>query len=143
MLETGLVSVVQAKGRQAQDQARAWARERVAIIICSGVETEQSRARVINGLSVAQGFKQAGDTVVVLFDEAGTAAAAQLANPTDRSHRRLKAVWDEIAGVCGFCSTEFGVKDHIQTAGIPLLSECECQPSVHEHMVEGYKVLIF
>ncbi len=116
---------------------------KVAVVVFANTETHEGLARVHNALEVAKEFKEAGDEVRLVFDGAGTQALATLVDPEHRAHALFKTVRDTVAGACRFCAAAFGVKDRLESAGIPLLDEYDQHPSLRRLVVEGYQVLTF
>ncbi len=117
---------------------------KVALVVFADAEASHSDlARVVNALEVAKEFKGAGDEVQIIFDGAGTASAATLAEPNHKGHRLYAAVQDTVAGVCAFCARAFGVYEKAQSLGIPLLDEYEKHPSLRSRLVEGYQIITF
>lgn len=117
--------------------------KKVAIVVLSGTGTHEGLARVVNALGTAKEFHQQGDDVKVIFDGAGTQAAAEIADPSHRSHRIFTAVQDVVHGACHFCSGAFGVRDKIEATSIPLLDEYEGHPSLRSFVDGEYVVLTF
>jgi hypothetical protein len=116
---------------------------KAAIVILASPETLEGLGRVVNALQVARELAQAGDTVTIIFDGAGTIAAAELANPEHRSHRLYAAVRDRVAGACAYCAAAFGVKDKVEAAGAPLLDDFNQHPSLRRYLVDGDQILTF
>jgi hypothetical protein len=116
---------------------------KIAIIVLAGTETHEGLGRVVNALETAKEFHEQGDDVAVVFDGAGTQAAAALSDPEHRSHRVFASVRDTVHGACQFCSGAFGVRDKIEAANIPLLDEYEGHPSIRSLIVGEYVVLTF
>lgn len=50
---------------------------------------------------------------------------------------------DKITGVCDYCALSFGVKNKVEKAGLPLLSEYKKHPSLRTLFAEGYSVINF
>lgn len=53
----------------------------------------------------------------------------ELSAPDHRLHRGFKQVKDEVVGAC---ATSFGVREEVQTSGIPLLTEYKGHQSLRE-----------
>lgn len=116
---------------------------KAVILVLASTETHEGLGRAVNALQIARELDEAGDEVVVIFDGAGTVAAAELADPANRSHRLFVAVQGRVAGACAFCAAAFGVKDRVEASGIPLLDEFHGHPSLRSRLVDGFQILTF
>ena len=115
----------------------------IAIVVLAGTETHEGLARVVNALETANELKQAGDTVTLVFDGAGTEGLATLSEPSHRAHALLTAVRDRVEGACSFCAGAFRVREKLMALDIPLLSEFDHHPSLRRLLQEGYQILTF
>ncbi|GAC1552501.1 MAG: hypothetical protein NVS2B7_28480 [Herpetosiphon sp.] len=115
----------------------------VAIVVLAGTETHEGLARVVNALETAKELKQAGDTVTLVFDGAGTEGLATLSDPAHRAHPLLETVRDRVEGACSFCARAFKVREKLIAADFPLLSEFDSHPSLRRLLQEGYQILTF
>ncbi|HVB63778.1 MAG TPA: hypothetical protein VNE17_03535 [Nitrolancea sp.] len=116
---------------------------KTAIVVLASTETHEGLGRAVNALQLARELAQHGDAVTIIFDGAGTIAAAELANPEHRSHRLFAMVQDHVAGACAFCSAAFDVKDQVEAAGVPLLDEFHGHPSLRSRLADGYHLITF
>ena len=91
----------------------------------------------------AREHKDAGDAVTVVFDGAGTKAAAAFAEESHDYHELYAAVQDTVAGACDYCAGAFGVKQDVENLGIALLDEYEGHPSIKKLVDQGYEVVTF
>ena len=115
----------------------------VAIVVLADTESHADMGRVANAMETAKEFHEAGDTVVLIFDGAGTKWIGELAQPDHRLHRSFEAVRGTISGACRFCAAAFGATEGVRAAGIPLLSEYEGHPSLRNLIIQGYQVITF
>ena len=117
--------------------------EPVLILILAGPETHEGLGRAANALELAKELKSAAHPVEVLFDGAGTAMAAALADPGHRLHGLFAAVQDRVLGACAHCARAFGALEQLERLGLPLVAEFEGHPSLARFLREGYRVLTF
>lgn len=116
---------------------------KVAIVVLADTESHADMGRVTNALETAKEFHEAGDTVVLIFDGAGTKWIGELATVEHKLHRLFESVRGDISGACRFCAAVFGATEGVRSAGIPLLSEYEGHPSIRKHIIQGYHILTF
>ncbi len=116
---------------------------KVAIVVLAGTKTHEGLGRLVNAFEVAKELKESGDEVTLVFDGAGTQGLAEVVNPEHKAHRLYTAVADHVAGACSFCSRAFGVRDKLEAADIPFLSEYEDHPSLRRLLQEGWQILTF
>jgi len=116
---------------------------KVGVIVFADTETHADLARVVNAMITVREFKENGDEARLIFDGAGTKWIGELSKPENRSHALFESVKDRVAGACSFCSQAFGVREQVETAGIPLLDEYRRHPSIRRLVEDGYQVLIF
>lgn len=114
-----------------------------AIVVLASTETHEGLGRAVNALQTAREMKKAGDDVKIIFDGAGAVAAATIADPENQSHKLYQMVEDRVAGVCSFCADAFGVKEQVESAGIPLLEDFNNHPSLRSEMAAGYQIVTF
>jgi hypothetical protein len=115
---------------------------KAAIVVLADTETAGDLGRVVNALTTAKEFKEAGDEVTIVFDGAGTKWIPELSNGHQYS-RLFGDVRDKIAGACEYCSKAYGVRDGVESAGVELLGEYEQHPSLHRYASDGYQVITF
>lgn len=116
---------------------------KVAIVILAGLDSHDAIARVVNALEAANECKQAGDTVKMLFDGAGTEALAKISDPKHQLYPLFEPVADTVHGACSFCARAFGVWTTVKERAIPLLDEYHEHPSLRKLLYEKYQVLTF
>jgi hypothetical protein len=114
-----------------------------AIVVLAGTDSSEGLGRVVNALVTAREFKEAEDEVVLLFDGAGTRWIAELLDPGHKYHGAFEAVRDVVSGACGYCATAYGVRETVEEAGIPLLSQYADHPSIRGLVSQGYSVVTF
>jgi len=96
-----------------------------------------------NALSTVRKFKEEGQKVTLIFDEAGTKWIGELTDPDHKYSGHFESVKDEVEGACAYCARAFGVKDEVQESGVELLGEFEGHPSLATLVTEGYQVITF
>jgi hypothetical protein len=116
---------------------------KLAIVILAGTETHEGLERLVNALETAKEMKETGDELRVVFDGAGTEGLATLSDPQHRAHGLYAAVADQVSGACSYCANAFHVRDKLEQAEVPLLSEYDNHPSIRRLLAEGYQVLTF
>lgn len=116
---------------------------KAASIVFADTETREALGRVVNALTTAKEFKEAGDDAVVIFDGAGTKWVAELAQEDHKYHGLFESVRDVVAGACSYCAAAYGVKDQVEQIGVELLEEYEGHPSLRSLINDGYHVVTF
>jgi hypothetical protein len=116
---------------------------KAASIVFADTDTREGLGRVVNALTTAKEFKEAGDDAVVIFDGAGTKWVAELAREDHKYHRLFEDVRDVVAGACSYCASAYGVKEQVEQVGVELLEEYEGHPSVRTLVNDAYEVVTF
>lgn len=115
---------------------------RVALVVYSKPE-EAGLSAVYRALMTAQELHRAGDDVTIVFDGAGSLAAAELSLPGHRLH----ALWADtkalVRGVCRHCAKSYGVLDALQAAQVPLLDDDRGHASLRALLLEGRQLITF
>ena len=134
-----------AAGRQRKETATN--DTRILIILQAGSETHEGRARALHALLYAKELREAGATVRLTFDGAGTEWLARLRDPAQQGGR-LAALFRELTDggltyeVCDYCAGAFDVRDQLVQAGELLTAAYMDHPSVVSHVAEGFAVWI-
>ena len=115
---------------------------KVAILIHSKLEGAGQSA-IYRALMGAQELRNAGDDVVIVFDGAGSTAAAEMLQPGHRFHPLLKDVRSLVRGICRYCAKSYGVLDALQEAELSLLADDRGHSSLRELLLEGRQVITF
>lgn len=119
---------------------------KTAIIVLSDPKSgsEEALGRVFNALAVALEYKNAGETVQLLFAGAGTRWPAALNMSSHPAHPLYKQVLDTVVGVSCGCADVFGADDQglarITTHAVPGTTGL---PSLLALRREGFQVLTF
>lgn len=119
---------------------------KTAIIVLSDPQTgsEEALGRVFNALAVALEYKNAGETVQLLFAGAGTRWPAALNKSSHPANPLYKQVLETIVGVSCGCADVFGADDQglarITTHAVPGTTGL---PSVFALQRDGFQVLTF
>jgi hypothetical protein len=116
---------------------------KAAAIVFADAGSPEGLGRVMNALTTAQEFKEAGDETVVVFDGAGTKWIAELSREKHKYHQLFEDVRDVVAGACSYCAEAFGVKEAVEGAGIDLLEDYKGHPSLRTLINDGYHVVTF
>ena len=133
--------------RPGSDRSSTTNDTRILIILQAGAATHEGRARALHALLYAMELREAGATVHLTFDGAGTEWLARLRDPGQQSGR-LGALFRELtdAGVtyevCDYCSGAFEVRDQLLEAGELLAGGYMDHPSVAAHVADGFAVWI-
>lgn len=114
-----------------------------ASIVFADTDTREGLGRVVNALTTAKEFKEAGDEALVIFDGAGTKWVAELSREDHKYHGLFEDVRDVVGGACSYCASAYGVKEQVEQAEVKLLEEYEGHPSVRTLVNEGYAVVTF
>ena len=105
-------------------------------------DTHESLGRVVNALMGAIECLESGDPVQVVFDGAGTQAAAALAEPDHKYNKLLEEVRTTIS-VCSYCAGAYEVTEKIKDAELLLVDEFKGHPSFRKLIESGFQLLIF
>jgi hypothetical protein len=116
---------------------------KAAIVVLADTESPGDLGRVVNAMTTAKEFNEAGDEVAVVFDGAGTKWIPQLSNPEHKYSELYDSIRDRIAGACEYCSKAYGVRDQVESTGVQLLDEYEHHPSLHTYASDGFVVITF
>ncbi|MFQ5589511.1 MAG: DsrE family protein [Nitrospiria bacterium] len=123
---------------------------RVAIVVLSDPDSksEEGLGRVFNALATAYDYKNAGDTVTILFQGAGTRWIGELQKEDNPVHALFEAVKDDIAGVSCGCADVFGGGEAAKKSGYDLVKDNAVPgtsglPSLRRLVNEGYTVFTF
>lgn len=115
---------------------------KAAFVILADGSSDESLGRVVNAMMGAFEYVVKHETVQVVFDGAGTQAAAALADPGHKYHALFEKV-RTLVTVCSYCADTYGVTDKIKAAGLPLVDEFKGHPSFHKLISAGVPVLVF
>ena len=115
---------------------------KVALLINSKLEGARQSA-IYRALMGAQELSMAGDDVVIVFDGAGSIAAAEMAHPGHRFHALFSDVLPAVRGVCRFCAKSYGVLEAVQAAALPLLEDDRGHASLRVLLLEGRQIITF
>ena len=116
---------------------------KAASIVLADTDRAEGLGRVVNALTTAKEFKEAGDDAVVIFDGAGTKWVAELSREDHKYHGLFEDVRDVVGGACAYCSGAYGVKEQVEQAGVRLLDDFEGHPSLRTLIGDGYAVVTF
>lgn len=116
---------------------------KAALLVLADTDSPEGLGRVVNALTTAKEFKEAGDEALVVFDGAGTKWVAELSESDHQYHALLEETQDLVAGACAYCSSAYGVRERVEQSPISLLDEYEGHPSVRRLVADGYHVVTF
>lgn len=117
--------------------------QKIAIVVLSDTESGEALGRIVNALSAAKEYKEAGDEVNISFTGAGTKWIAALNDAAHPAHGLYQAVKDRVAGACGYCAGAFGQTDAAAVCGVPLLKDYGDSMSFRKLTGAGYQVVTF
>lgn len=115
---------------------------KVALLINSKLEGAGQSA-IYRALMGAQELRAAHDDVVIVFDGAGSTAAAEMAQPGHRFHALFADVLPVVRGVCRFCAKSYGVLAALEAAELPLLDDDRGHASLRELLLQGRQIITF
>jgi hypothetical protein len=113
---------------------------KAAFVILAAGNQPESLGRVVNALME---YIESGAEVHVIFDGAGTQAAADLANTEHKYHELFEQIRGRVTGVCSYCAGAYGVKERIEASGLPLTDQFKGHPSIKQLADAGFQVLTF
>jgi hypothetical protein len=114
-----------------------------AFIILAAGDTHESLGRVVNAFMGALEYIESDGDVPIIFDGAGTKAAAEFAKPDHKYHDLFERVRKRVTGVCSYCAGAFKVKDKIEAANLPLSDQFQGHLSFKQLIEQGFDVLTF
>lgn len=114
----------------------------IALVIYSKLEGSGQSA-VYRALMFADELQRAGDDVVIVFDGAGSTAAAEMAEPGHLLHHYFVKVRERVRGVCRHCAKSYGVLAAIESAALPLLADDRGHASLRALLAEGRQIVTF
>jgi len=113
---------------------------RIAIVVYSQLEGAGNSA-IYRAMMFAQELRQGGDDVCIVFDGAGSVAAADLAQPGHSMHSLFNDIRPQVRGVCLYCAKSYGVLDAVEAAGLPLLADDRGHASLRALLLEGRQIV--
>jgi hypothetical protein len=114
----------------------------IAIVITSRLEGA-GRSAIYRALMFAQELRDAGDDAVIVFEGAGSTAAAALVVADDALHPLFADVRPLVRGVCRFCARSYGVLGAVEAAGLPMLADDRGHASLRALLLEGRQIITF
>jgi hypothetical protein len=116
---------------------------KVAIILLAANDTPEGTGRMANALTTALEFHEAGDEVRLMFDGAGVTWIPRLTDAEEKYSRLFERVRPVVAGACLYCARAYGVKDAVEEADVPFVSDFKDHPSVRGLVTGGFQVITF
>jgi len=122
---------------------------KTAIIILSDPKSgDEALGRVFNGLAVAQEAAQAGDTVEIVFNGAGTRWPAELAKLSHPANALYNTVRNSVKGASCGCAEVFGAAESVKACGVPLLKEKALAgtpgiSNLRRYLTDGWQTIVF
>ncbi len=113
---------------------------KIALVIYSPLEGSGHSA-VYRQMMFAQELVRAGDDVCLVFDGAGSVAAAALVEPGHPMHVLFASVRPQVRGVCRHCAKSYGVLAVLEAAGLPLLGDDRGHASLRALLEEGRQII--
>ncbi len=117
---------------------------KAAFIILAAGDTPESAGRVVNALMGAFEYAKDGSgEAKIVFDGAGTKAAAQFSNKQHKYNELFEKVRGQIEGACSYCAGAYETTEELKAAEITLIDEFKGHPSFKKLMDDGWQVLVF
>ncbi len=116
---------------------------KAAFVILAAGDTPESLGRVVNAFMGALEYSKGDGEAKIIFDGAGTQAAAEFAKKEHKYNDLFEKVRGQIEGACSYCAGAFEVTAKIEEAKIALLDEFKGHPSFKNLIDDGYQVLVF
>lgn len=116
---------------------------KAAFVILAAGEEPESLGRVVNGLMGALEYVDAGNDAQIIFDGAGTQAAAEFAKSDHKYNELFEKVRSHVKGACSYCAGAFEATEKLEAAKIPLISEFKGHPSFKTLLDNGVAILTF
>jgi hypothetical protein len=118
------------------------ATHKVALVIYAKLEGA-GRSAVYRALMFAAELLKAGDDVTIVFDGAGSTTLAELIQPGSDLHRVWLKAAPALRGVCAYCAKAYDVKDVLDAAAIPMLTDDHNHASLRALLTEGRQIITF
>lgn len=115
---------------------------KVAIVIYSKPEDAGLSANY-RALMFADELLRSGDDVTIVFDGGGTVSLAEIIKPGHDLNRVWKKAAPALRGACSYCAKSYEVKDELEAAGIPMLTDDKGHASLRNLMLEGRQIITF
>jgi hypothetical protein len=115
---------------------------KIAIVVYSKLEGA-GKSAVYRAMMFADELIRAGDDVAIVFDGAGSTALAAMIKPEDGLHRVWAKAAPALRGVCSYCAKSYGVKEELEAAGIPMLTDDRGHASLRALLLEGRQIITF
>ncbi len=118
---------------------------KAAFIILAAGDTHESMGRVVNAFMGAYEYVKDGgtDSAKIIFDGAGTQAAAAFAAKDHKYNELFEKVRGQVEGACSYCAGAYKMTEKIKAVDIPLIDEFKGHPSFKKLIDAGYQVLVF
>ncbi len=116
-----------------------------AIVLQSGNETNEAKARAVHALLYATELAESGYGVVLIFDGAGTGWANELRKPENPFHKHYTRIKElgMVEEICDYCADSFTVKDDLPAEQKKLLvGDYEGHPSLVKWIERGYQIIV-
>jgi hypothetical protein len=106
---------------------------KAAFVILASGDNPESLGRVVNALMGAYEMMESGREVKIIFDGAGTQAAAAL----------FELVRGKVSGICSYCANAYGVASKIEQVNLPFAHDFKGHPSFKDLLDKQYQILTF
>jgi len=116
---------------------------KAAFVILASGDSPESLGRVVNALMGAYEMMESGEEVKIIFDGAGTQAAAALSAPDHKYHDLFRFVQSKVSGICSYCANAYGVAAKIEQANLPFADDFKGHPSFKDLLENQYQILTF
>lgn len=116
---------------------------KIAVVVFSDTDTFEALGRVSGAFTLASEAVENGDELKFIFQGAGTKWIGELERDDHRLHGAYMALKQHITGVCLHCASSYGVKAHVEKAGLPFAKEYRNHPSVRTIIEAGFQVVTF
>ena len=113
---------------------------RVALVVFSTLEGA-GRSAIYRNMMFAQELDRQGDDVYLVFDGAGTTAAAAMLDREHPFHSLFSSVRHRLGGICAFCAEHYGVRTALEQAGLTMLAHDRGHLSLRRLLVEGRQIV--
>ncbi len=120
-------------------------KDKYAIVLQAGNETNEGMARAIHALLYATELAENGYQVVLIFDGAGTGWANELRKPENQLHKQYLKIQElgMVEEICDYCAEQFEVKEQLPPRQRALLvGGYEGHPSLVKWIEKGYRIIV-
>lgn len=114
---------------------------KVAVILLAAADTPEGMGRMANALTTVRAARRRRRGPPALR-RPGVTCNPSLVDP-EQEYAKLFDGLRPVAAACLYCARAYGVKDAVETAGVPFADEFKDHPSMRGLLADGFDVITF